>query len=239
MTVQTERPAEAAVTVSRVDWAPVPRVNLLPAEILDARGFRKVQWRLAVAVLATLVLAAAGTFWSQNQVDAAQATLDTAAAQTAVLHRQEARYAEVPRVTSALTAAKTARADALGQDLLWYRLLSDIALATPSGVWLTTMNVTLATTSSAKPAAASAATTGGDPLLPTGIGTVTITGTATTYPDVSAWLEAVVKVRGLDGSTLQTVTRANTSGSPGELQFTSQIVVIPSALSHRYDRKAG
>ena len=68
---------------------------------------------------------------------------------------------------------------------------------------------------------------------------MTIAGTAATYPDVAAWLEAIVRVRGLDASTLQTVTRSTAGGSGGQLQFTSQIVIVSSALSHRYDRKAG
>ena len=239
MTVQPDQRAAEGVTVARVDWAPVPRVNLLPPEILDARGFRKVQVRLAIAVVLTLFLAAGGTVWAQTQVSSAQDSLDSAAAQTAVLHHQEAGYAEVPRVTTALTSARVARETALAQDLLWYRLMSDIALSTPSNVWLTTMNVSLSATPVAAAKASPAGAGTGDPLLPVGIGTVTITGTAATYPDVAAWLEAVVKVPGLDGSTLQTVTRANTSGSAGQLQFTSQIVVVSSALSHRYDRKAG
>jgi Tfp pilus assembly protein PilN len=233
MTVQTEQQTADAVTVSRVDWAPVPRVNLLPPEIVDARGFRKVQVRLFAAVLVTLLAAAGGTMWAQSQVAAAQSALDVTTAQTTVLHRQEAQYAQVPRVTGALTTAGTARETAMAQDLLWYRLMSDIALATPSNVWLTTMNISLAS-QTGKVAAGS-----GDPLLPTGIGTVTIAGTAATYPDVAAWLEAIVRVRGLDASTLQTVTRSTAGGSGGQLQFTSQIVIVSSALSHRYDRKAG
>ena len=233
--------AAAAPMVNRVDWAPVPRVNLLPPEILDARGFRKVQVRLALAVVATIVLVVGGVVWAQRQVGSARESLDAATAQTTVLRRQEARYAEVPKVTSAVASAEAAREQALAQDMLWYRLMSDIALATPSNVWLTTLSVTLSTspTGAASSSGSAGATTGGDPLVPPGIGKVAVTGTATSLPDIAAWLEAIVKVRGLDASTLQTATRANTSGGAGELQFTSQIVIMDSALSHRYDRKAG
>jgi Tfp pilus assembly protein PilN len=233
MTVQTEQQTADTVTVSRVDWAPVPRVNLLPPEIVDARGFRKVQVRLVVAVLVTLLAAAGGTVWAQGQVSSAQSALDVTAAQTTVLQHQEAQYAAVPKVIGALATAGTARETAMAQDLLWYRLMSDIALATPSNVWLTTMNISLAAPTN-KVAAGT-----GDPLLPSGIGTVTITGTAASYPDVAAWLDAIVRVHGLDASTLQTVTRSTVAGSAGQLQFTSQIVIVSSALSHRYDRKAG
>jgi Tfp pilus assembly protein PilN len=247
MTSQPDQQTFDTVTVSRVEWAPVPKVNLLPQEILDARRFRKVQFRLAFAVVATILLIAGGIVWAQFEVARAQEALDVTAAQTSLLRRQESRYAEVPKLTSAVAAAKSARETALAQDMLWYRLMSDIALATPSNVWLTTMNVNVsavgstATASSAKSSGSASASgaAAADPLVPTGIGNVTVTGTAASYPDVAAWLEAIVRVRGLAGSTLQTVTRAGGASTGGELQFTSQIVIDTNALSHRYDQKAG
>jgi Tfp pilus assembly protein PilN len=248
MTSQPDQRTAEAFAVSQVDWAPVPRVNLLPEEILAARGFRRVQFRLVFAVVVTIVLAAGGVAWAQLQVQSAQDLLDMTASRTVVLRQQEARYSEVPRVTAAVASAKAAREAALAQDLLWYRLMSDIALATPSNVWLNTMNVSLATAGTATGA-------GTDPLAPAGIGKVVVTGTANDPPDVAAWLEAIVRVRGLDGSTLQNLTRSTTAegsegsggsgaagaagGSGGQLQFTSQIVIVNDALSHRYDRKAG
>lgn len=246
MTAQPEQQVAEAPAVSRVDWAPVPKVNLLPPEILDARGFRKVQARLALAVAVTVLLAAGGVAWAQRQVNSARDVLDATTAQASALHEQEARYAEVPKVTAALASAQAVREQVLAQDMLWYRLMSDIALATPSNVWLTTMNVTLSATPASGTTSSAASTgnvtgnvTGEDPLVPAGIGKVTVTGTATSLPDVAAWLEAIVRVRGLDGATLQTVTRASDSGTAEEMQFTSQIVILDSALSHRYDRKAG
>jgi Tfp pilus assembly protein PilN len=236
MTVQTDGQAAEAVTVSGVDWAPVPRVNLLPQEILDARGFRRVQVRLGLGIVLTLLLAAAGVLWAQSQVGQAQDALDATTAQTTVLQRQQARYAEVPRLTTALASAKAARAVALNQDVLWYRLMSDVALATPTGVYLTTMNLALSSGGTSGQAAPSGS--GGDPLVPAGIGTVSVSGTAGSYPDVAAWLEAIVRVPGLDGSTLQNATLGTTTGSSGQLTFSSQIVIDSSSLSHRYDSKA-
>ncbi|HET9657925.1 MAG TPA: PilN domain-containing protein [Kineosporiaceae bacterium] len=236
MSAQTEQSAET-VTVGRVDWAPVPRVNLLPPEILAARGFRKVKARLVMAVVVTLLVAAGGVVWAQSQVNSAQDALDATDSRTAVLHREEARYAQVPKVTSALAAAQAARATALAQDLLWYRLLNDVALAAPANVWLTSLNVTLnQATGTTTPGGAAAA--GADVLTPAGLGKVTVTGTARSYPDVAAWLEAVTHVSGLDVSTLQTVTRAGGS-SGADLQFTTTVVISEKALSHRFDRKAG
>ena len=244
MTAQPEVQASPqGGTVARVDWAPVPRVNLLPPEILAARGFRTVQIRLALLVVTTFLVAGGGVVWAQLRVAGARAALDATTAQTAVLHRQEATYAEVPRVGQQVTEAKAVRELALGQDVLWYRLLSDVALATPSTVWLTTLNASLSGSPSTAGAAGAAGKGGpsSDPLTPTGIGTVLVTGSAAGYPDVAAWLDSIVRVSGLDGSTLQTATRQNapSAGPGGKLQFTSGVVLTGTALSHRFDRKAG
>ena len=40
---QPGRPAEATTTSTRVDWAPVPRVDLLPAEIVDGRRLARLK----------------------------------------------------------------------------------------------------------------------------------------------------------------------------------------------------
>lgn len=247
MTTQPAQPTAAAVTVGRVEWAPVPRVNLLPEEILAARGFRKVQFRLALAVVTTILLASGAVLWAQGQVSDARAGLEATTARSVVLQQEETRCAEVPRLTAAVASAKALREQALSQDMLWYRLMSDVALATPSNVWLTTMEVNLNTTTgspagsagSAGPAGSAGAAAGLDPLLPAGIGKMTVTGTAANYPDVAAWLDSIAQVHGLDGSTLRTVTRENAAGKGGQLTFTTEIVIVSTALSHRYDQKAG
>lgn len=242
MTVQVQKQVSSPAgepLVSLVEWAPVPRVNLLPPEVLDVRRFRAVKWRLALAGVATLALVAGGVYWAQRGVGAAQDELDVTQGRTTVLRAQESTYAQVPQVLGQLEAASAARQRALGPDVLWYRFLSDVALATPANVSLTTLAVTLTAgdpTSGA--ASASASGTSADPLVPTGIGTLTVTGTGKGYPDVAAWLQSIVAVTGLDASTLQNATRTNDSGAAGTVTFNTTVVVTPDALSHRYDQKA-
>lgn len=232
---EQQAPMDQAPGVTRVEWAPVPRVNLLPPEVLDARRFKSVQWRLALVVVLVAAIGAGAVVWSQSQVTVARQELAGTRARTGELQVQEARYADVPRTLAAVAAAKTARERALGRDVLWYRFLNDVALATPATVSLTTMTVALNAGGGAQP------TTGADPLAPAGIGTVTVSGTATTYPAVSAWMESIVGVTGLKGVTLQSATRtaSSTSEASPPVTFTAQLVVTQDALSHRYDRKAG
>lgn len=232
-------PAQPPVAVAtpgagiRVEWAPVPKVNLLPAEIVDARAFRGVQRVLVGAVAGTVVAAGLAFAWALHGVSTAQRELDASQARTAQLRTEEARYADVPRVLAQVQKAKSARSVALGNDVLWYRFFDDLAAATPDTVSLKSVSVTLAATSAAPVA-------GANPLSPNGIGTVTVTGGGERFPDVANWLESVVGVDGLDASTLQSVTRTvDGPGSDSSVNFSSSVVVDADALSHRFDGKAG
>lgn len=232
-------PAEA-VTSARVDWAPVPRVNLLPAEIVEARRTRSLKRVLGGVVLGVAVACVGAGAWAQAGVSAAQQQVDAAQQRGTVLRAQQAKYADVPRVLGLIDDATTARQKAMERDVLWYGFLSDLALTTPKGITLQTLQVSFDAPGGA------AATASTDPLTPTGIGHVEFTGQAARFPDVASWLEAVGTVHGLDGSTLKTATSGGTSvggtptgGTGGGVSFSSTVQVTTKALTHRYDRKAG
>jgi Tfp pilus assembly protein PilN len=221
---------DSGVTSARVDWAPVPKVNLLPREILQGRRLARVKRALGAGVGVTLVLCAAATGWAMAAASSAQEDYDAAQSRGAILKTEQARYAAVPKVLGLIQAAGTARERAMSTDVLWYGFLSDLAVTTPKGVTLSGMQVALDA-----PAASS------DPLVPAGIGSVTFTGTAQHFPDVAAWLDAVGTVHGLDGSSLQSATRAGTEAAQAAgsgVNFSSTITVTSKALTHRYDRKA-
>jgi hypothetical protein len=224
-----ERPAPQASVRERVDWAVVPRVNLLPQEILDARRFRRLQRVLIALVALIVVLAVAAVLWAQSTVAAAQSDLDSTRSQTTALQRQQTRYAEVPVVMAQLDSVRAARESALGSDVLWYRFLTDLAINTPTGTSLSSVGVTL--NASAAPVGSTV------PLTPAGLGTVKVTGRALKYGDVAGWLDDVDLVNGLAGSSLQS---ASTDGTAtGAITYSGTAIVTGSALSHRYDRKAG
>jgi Tfp pilus assembly protein PilN len=240
MTAFPEVSAPGAPTTTtagaRVDWATVPKVNLLPPEILQSRRMAGVKRVLAGVVVVTLAACVGGVVWAQGGVGAAQDELDAVQARGASLRAQQAKYAQVPPTLAVIDATATAREQAMAQDIPWYGLLSDLALTTPKGVKLDTLSVTLDAATVAAPAAAAAAAPGTDPLTPAGIGSVSFTGEAAHFPDVAAWLESVATLHGLDGSTLQSATRA--AGSGGLVSFSSTIKVTSKALTHRFDRKA-
>jgi hypothetical protein len=225
MTVTETTPTQTAQPV-RTGWTTVPKVNLLPPEIIAGRRFVRLQRRLAVAVLIAAACCGAATWWAQTQVSTAQAALDDAQSRTSQLQTEKARYAEVPQVTAAVEAALTTRQSAMASDVLWYRYLNDVALATSTNVWLTTMTVTL------NGVGAAAST---DPLAPAGIGVLQISGQTTSLPNVGGWLESLDGIAGVKGSTLVTATRDDTGDT---ISFSTRSVLTSDALSHRYDRKA-
>jgi Tfp pilus assembly protein PilN len=227
MSVQTA--ATTATTISsRVDWAPVPKVNLLPPEIVEKRQFARRQKALAVVVVATIAAAGAATYLVEGQVASAQDELTAEQARTSTLQAEKSKYDEVPRVLAQVDAAKAARETAMGTDVPWYRFMNDVALSTPRSVWLTNLTVTVPPSGAAAPSTV-------DPLAPAGVGTLTVTGDASDFPTVAAWLEGLDQVAGVDGTA---ISQAAGGKDKPTVAFTSSGSITPDALSHRYDRKA-
>ncbi|MFN8081843.1 MAG: PilN domain-containing protein [Kineosporiaceae bacterium] len=222
---------EGTVTRNRVEWATVPRVNLLPPEIIESRRFRRIQGILAASVIGVALIGILGTFWAQHQVGVANAELAVVEARTQELHKQEAQYAEVPRVLAKVDAARTARETAMAGDVLWYRFLDELSVATPSSVWLGTLDIALTTGTSGQAVT--------DALAAPGIGEISVTGTAKHYNDVAQWLTSVTGVTGMDVTRLQSAEHKTDGQSTANINFTASVTVKPDALSHRYDRKAG
>jgi|tagenome__1003787_1003787.scaffolds.fasta_scaffold20824272_2 hypothetical protein len=226
----TETPGDttaepAAPSPTRVAWAMVPRVNLLPMEIIESRQFRRTKVFLGAGVLSALLIAGAGVLWAQQDVAAANDELVLSQAKVATLNVEKVKYAEVPKVLAEVDAAKSARAQALAADVLWYRYLNDLQGAQPDGVTLTGMTLTLSSTNgTANPPA--------DPLTSHSIGTLSAGGTAEKYQQVASWLEAMEKITGVSSASLGNATKAD-----GSITFGSAAVFTTDALSHRYDKK--
>jgi hypothetical protein len=134
----------------------------------------------------------------------------------------------VPRTLAAIDAAETARQDAMGQDVQWYRYLNDLSYVTPKNAFLITIDVALA-----QPGVVNT-----DPVAHPSVATVTVTGAAKAHNDVATWLNAAARESGWADAYF---TNAEVSGINGAnfVKFSSTANVTDSALSHRYDRKAG
>ncbi|HET7736643.1 MAG TPA: PilN domain-containing protein [Nocardioidaceae bacterium] len=214
--------------------AGLPRVNLLPPEIEQARRFRRVQAGLGAGVLAAVGVVGALTLLANGAVSDAQSELDAETARGAQLQAQQAQYAEVPLVYAQVEAAQAQLSQAMGKEVRWSYFLNDLSLKVPGKVWLTSMTVTQNV--DADPAAAAVPT---DTYLSPGIGSVTFQGNGYAHNDVAAWLDALAKQKGLTQPYF-TSSAKEAIGAQSAVTFTSQATITEEALSQRYtQQKAG
>jgi Tfp pilus assembly protein PilN len=225
-------------SVTRVEWAPVARVNLLPREIAEGRRFRHVQRGLAAVVLLVLCAAGAAYWWSEQKVTEARDSLEAVQAETVRLQARQRSFAEVPTTLAALEAAEGARADVMTNDVLWHRYLTDIRDAAPDGVTFEALSFKV--NGPVLDQQAAAATPGteqnANPFAPAGaVGSVSIQGISGSYPEVADWMDAIEEVNGLEVTVLESATGSTEGDS---VSFSGSITITADALSHRYDRKA-
>jgi hypothetical protein len=206
----------------------LPRVNLLPPEVHQARKVRQLRVGLGAGV-AVVALAVAGVYLLQVQnANNAKDELAKAQAQGLVLQGQKAQFVQVPQILGAIESAENARQTAMSQDVQWYRYLNDFSYVTPKRAWINTFEITLAS-------ASQVSTT---PLAHSGVATVTVTGAAMQHNDVAAWLDSVAKERGWTDAYFTDSEKVKINDTVG-VKWNSTATVTADALSHRYDRKAG
>lgn len=234
MSVDMDKSSTSAASVMSAVYA-VPRVNLLPDEILVERRLRRTQVTLGAVVLAVVGAVAGGFVVAAGSAAQAQDDLAVEQARTQTLLTEQAEYAEVPEVLGALEATRAAQAEAMEYDVVWAEYLDRLAASYPKNVWLRDMNITVAP-GSTDPAATDPALAGAASASDT-IGTITFNGTGLVHDDVAAWLDALDTIEGFHGATYSTSARTELDGSV-VVDFTSTVEVGRDALSLRFEPEA-
>lgn len=215
----------------------VPRVDLLPPEILVRRRFRHTQQRSVVALAALAAVLAGGCVLSAQDAREAADELAVAQARTAALQAEQAQYARAPQVYAQVDAAQAALRTAMASDVRWYTYLADLAVTAPEGLWLTTVTASVTPAASAAPVDPSAVT---DPLAAAGaapsVGTLTVGGTVTEEPQVASWLEVLDATPGLTGASTSSITRT-AIGERSVLTYESAATITADALSRRFEQE--
>lgn len=200
----------------------LPRVNLLPPEIEERARFRRVQYGLGGAVLASLALVLALYAAAMSSVNDAETEQAAAQAEQADLRNQALIYRDVTETYRRAAAAQEMLVAAMSQEVRYSGLLSDLSMTVPDRVWI--KNITFRQ---------APAVTGGS-----GIGTVAFTGMALEHDDVATWLDSLVTQRGYSDATF--ATSSVTSVPSGEVvDFTSSVTLTSDALFGRGARPAG
>lgn len=215
--------------------AGLPRVNLLPTEILEVRRLRIVQsWLGALVAVALLVVAG---LWVLADREAAteQERLDTVSARQAGLDREAGTLLYVTETYRRVEERQLLLTTAMRGEVLWSRLLTDISLTVPDDVWLTSMTVAPVVPSAESTGTAAAPAT---VVAPDEVATITFVGKAIDHDDVSVWLETLARQKAFTGVYFSD-SKSEKIGSTDVVTFTSTGTVTTAALNPAYLVPAG
>jgi Tfp pilus assembly protein PilN len=229
--------AEPAGPVDAADLPPLvdperavrPFVNLLPPEILVERRVRVVQKGVALAVVVCLAAGGGMQLLASRSLHKQQDALASAQASTQSVSRRIAALHDVATTYAQLNSATTTYKSLVGRDISAATLLDDLGAAVPAHVWLTQFSF-----SESAPSPASATST--TPFSTPGVATLTISGTALSRGDVSAWLESVAGQKGRVDVTFSNASES-VVGTTKVVTFTSTVTLTDVVFSGRAARE--
>jgi len=209
----------------------LPQVNLLPPEVAAARNLIRIKAWLGVALLMTVVLAAAGFGAALLDGNAAAAELKTAQRDGARLQADQAKYAEVPKVLGALADAKAARLVGMSTEVGWTGYLNAISATLPPNVSIDNFSVHGGTPMVPAPAPATA-------LQAPSLYTITFAARSMTIPDSAAWADALNAVPGFADAWVSSAS-VTAQGTTTYYQVAGSVQVNNVALANRFEPTKG
>lgn len=198
----------------------LPRVNLIPPEISEARDFKRLQFGLAALV--ALALIGAGAMYAQGRsaehnasdsLATAQADQQAAESQLHSLQYIKVSAANVAAAEATLTQVRSTNVD-------WSDTLADLSVQLPSNVWYTGLTVA----EKAQPGTYLNSTS-----VPNDVATVTLKGYGRSHDDVAAWLNQMNNIPYFTGQTFST-SKEGLIGQTPVVQFSSTVTVTNAAI---------
>ncbi len=236
------------IAMVQSDGVPVPRVNLLPPELLERRALSRLGRGLGAAVLATVLIGAGVGYLGGNGGNEAQGSLDSATAQNVRLQKQVNSLAPAATALAQAQSTQTSLRAALANEVLWSRYLDQLKLQLPHGVRYSSVQVApvtstggVATGGSApvalpRPVGGGLNASGGTSGSSNGaaIATITLNGVGESQNAVADLLQSLGSVPQFANVYLTSSTAGTTPGSQ-LVTFVITADVTGNALSHRYD----
>jgi Tfp pilus assembly protein PilN len=213
-------------------WSTMPGwgivANLIPPELLQARRARALRKLVTAGLCLLVLLAVAGGGYAKLRSHEAAQSLAAEQSRTSQLVVQQNRYSTVTRIQGDVAQVRVQLATLMGMDVDASGLIVSLLSQLPPGASVTQLALTIAapTPTSANNAGASVLDTSGQPH----IGTITMSGEARNVSDVALLVTRLSQVKGLV-DPYPTTNTVNDSGT----QFTIQLAINSSLLSHRYD----
>ncbi|HEV7948798.1 MAG TPA: hypothetical protein VGP24_03430, partial [Glaciihabitans sp.] len=179
--------------------------------------------RLAITLLAVIVVVAGGVGAATWFAIDSQAKLLTAQNRTAELLAEQATYAEVRQVQSSIDVVTSARQVGTATEVDWEQYLADIRGVLPTNVTIDTVTV-----DSAAPFTLYVQPT--VPLQLERVATITLGLTSPALPTVPAWLEGLRTLPGYADATPGSITRTDT----GDYQVIVTLNINADAYANRF-----
>lgn len=177
----------------------VPRADLLPAVAREAIRRRPIVRRIVIGIgvlaLVVIVAVAGATVFSITALAQLQAERD----RSEVLLAQQLEFAEAKAISDGLAEGEAARLGVMATEVDWLDLYNEIKATVPSGIILDSVNGAITESIADDESAGSSDGATGQPLREQSVGSVVITATSATVPDVQAWLDALASVTGYAG----------------------------------------
>lgn len=214
----------------QMQWAVVPKVNLLPREIEEARAFEKSKKVMALIVIAGVAVCAGGVALAFTTVNAAQTRVDEATSKIDQLNAEKASYAEVPAVMGQIEQITSSRAAAMGTDVVWDRYLNAVQIMSKGTYGVGSLSLSVPGTGSGLNAGETA---------PTAVGSTEVNWQVSTLDDAASLIEAMDAVPGWGAASLGSYTfDQQAEGGSKPYSASTTVIFTDEALSHRFDRKA-
>ena len=149
-------------------------------------------------------------------------------------------------IIAATQAAEAQVYTAMGDEVRYSQLLSDLSLAVPSTVWLSTLSFAPATATPgaaagapAAPAAATAGAAAAAAPAATQIGTLTVSGVGFDHDDVALWLEAIGRLSKTYDDPYFSSSAKSALGAKTVVNFTATAKQMSTSRSGRYKPAGG
>jgi len=208
-----------------------PVAQLLPDIVVQRRRVGRVR-RLVLMAVGVVAILVCGV-WALGASEITNSEQQLAEVQdTGVrLKAEQAKYSEVPLVAAQVTNAQADLERALGGQVNWSGLLTQLALTAPEGAQVVRVTAALPP-APASPAEAKAAETAEQAGATSVAGQLIIGIRTTTFPSVAAWLDSLAELPTLADPTLtrSAVESAETKTVTGE----ANVAVTGKALTNRY-----
>lgn len=227
------RPSSRRATGTTLPIGTTLQVNLLPAEIVAARGVKSLKRMLAFVVLGFAALLALVVVYAGLRVDAAADSLAEEQSRTSRLLAEQARYREVTVVTERLGLTQLAYLFTSTTEVSWSDYLGYISATVPDDVTISQLAVTAASPVAGGPAEE-------EPLVTNGLGTITFTAVSPTIPDATAWSRSLAAVPGLvDPRVGSAILKEPQGGGTAKYETVVTVRLDEGALTDRSAEIAG